>query len=69
MSNIKTIKDRYEEKGQIGLSYSDMNILFNLENEVAELKLKLKFYEKGLKQVAESDTLESAKRIARITLD
>lgn len=65
---IKQMKDRYEEKGFTGLEYSDMDTLFDLEARIIELESRIKIYEQSLKQIAESDTLEFAKRTARITL-
>jgi hypothetical protein len=66
---LKEMKERYEDKGFTGLEYSDMDVLFSLEVRIVELESRLKMYEQSLKNIAESDTLEFAKRTARITLD
>lgn len=42
---------------------------FSLECKIIELESRLKIYEQSLKQIAETDTLEAAKRMARITLE
>lgn len=64
--------NKYDEKGPMGLSYSEMNWLFenseNLEQQVDLLKTKIKMYEESLLSVRNSDTLEQAKRTARIAL-
>lgn len=65
---IQEMKQRYEDKGFIGLDYSDMDVLFGLEARIIELESRMKMYEQSLKQITESDTLEAAKRMARITL-
>ena len=65
---IEEMKVRYEDKGFTGLEYSDMDVLFSLEVRLIELESRMKMYEQSLKQIAESDTLEAAKRMARITL-
>ena len=65
---IEEMKERYEDKGFTGLEYSDMDVLFGLEVRLIELESRMKMYEQSLKQIAESDTLEAAKRMARITL-
>ena len=65
---IEEMKERYESKGFTGLEYADMDVLFSLEVRLIELESRMKIYEQSLKQIAESDTLEAAKRMARITL-
>jgi hypothetical protein len=65
---IEEMKARYEDKGFTGLEYADMDVLFSLEVRIVELESRLKMYEQSLKNIAESDTLEFAKRTARITL-
>ena len=45
-----------------------MDVLFGLEVRITELESRLKIYEQSLKNIVESDTLEFAKRTARITL-
>ena len=65
---IEEMKARYEDKGFTGLEYTDMDVLFSLEVRLIELESRMKIYEQSLKQIAESDTLEAAKRMARITL-
>lgn len=68
LPKIEQMKERYEDKGFTGLEYSDMDVLFSLEVRLIELESRMKMYEQSLKQIAESDTLEAAKRTARITL-
>lgn len=65
---IEEMKERYEDKGFSGLEYSDMDALFSIEVRLIELESRMKIYEQSLKQIVESDTLEAAKRMARITL-
>jgi len=70
--NVNLLMNKYDEKGPLGLSYSEMNWLFenseNLEQQVDLLKTKIKMYEESLLSVRNSDTLEQAKRTARIAL-
>lgn len=70
--NVNLLMNKYDEKGPMGLSYSEMNWLFenseNLEQQVDLLKTKIKMYEESLLSVRNSDTLEQAKRTARIAL-
>jgi hypothetical protein len=66
---IEEMKERYEDKGFTGLEYADMDVLFGLEVRITELESRLKMYEQSLKNIVESDTLEFAKRTARITLE
>lgn len=70
--NVNLLMNKYDEKGPMGLSYSEMNWLFenteNLEQQVELLKVKIKMYEESLLSVRNSDTLEQAKRTARIAL-
>jgi hypothetical protein len=68
LPKIEQMKERYEDKGFTGLEYADMDVLFSLEVRLIELESRMKIYEQSLKQIAESDTLEAAKRMARITL-
>lgn len=65
---VEKMKERYEDKGFTGLDYSDMDVLFSLENRIIELESRMKIYEDSLKRISEADTLEFAKRTARITL-
>lgn len=65
---IQEMKERYENKGFTGLEYSDMDVLFSLENKLIELESKLRGYEDSLKKIAEAETLTVAQRIARMTL-
>jgi hypothetical protein len=65
---FKQMKERYEDKGFNGLEYADMDVLFSLEARIIELESRMKMYEQSLKDITESDTLEFAKRTAKITL-
>jgi len=65
---IQKMKEKYEDRGFTGLDYSDMDVLFGLENRIIELESRMKIYEDSLKRISEADTLEFAKRTARITL-
>lgn len=64
--------NKYDEKGPMGLSYSEMSWLFEntetLEQEIDILKIKIRMYEESLLSIKNSDTLEQAKRTARIAL-
>lgn len=70
--NVNLLMNKYDEKGPMGLSYSEMNWLFEntetLEQEIDTLKIKIRMYEESLLSIRNSDTLEQAKRTARIAL-
>ena len=68
MKNLTEMKNRYEDKGFSGLEYSDMDVLFSLENRLIDAESKLRIYEESFKKIIESETLSVAQRIARITL-
>ena len=70
--NTNQLKNKYEENGPMGLSYSEMNSLFDktetleIENEL--LKKKIIRLENEMKKIVESETIDVAKRTARIAL-
>lgn len=70
--NINVLINKYHEKGPMGLSYSEMNWLFEnietLEQEIEVLKIKIRMHEESLLSIKNSDTLDQAKRTARIAL-
>ena len=68
MKNLTEMKNRYEDKGFSGLEYSDMDVLFSLENRLIDAESKLRIYEESFKKIIESETLSVAQRVARITL-
>lgn len=71
--NTTHLKNKYEENGPMGLSYSEMNLLFekteDLEVENELLKKKIARMERELKFISEAETLDTAKRTARIALN
>ena len=71
--NFYNLMNKYNENGPMGLSYSEINWLFenteNLETKVELLTAKIRRYEETLISVANSDTLNHAKRMAKIALD
>ena len=70
--NTNQLKNKYEKNGPMGLSYSEMNSLFDktetleIENEL--LKKKIIRLENEMKKIVESETIDVAKRTARIAL-
>jgi len=71
--NLNTLLNKYNENGPLGLSYSEMNWLFesqeDLQLQIDLLQNKIRRYEETLVSVKNSDTLDHAKRMARIALD
>lgn len=65
---LKSIKERYEDKGAASLSYSDMDKLFDLEVKLIDMYARLQTYENMLKHISEAETAEAARRLARIAL-
>ena len=67
--NLMALRERYEDKGAMGLSYSDMDKLFDLEAKLIEMHARLQTYETMLRHITEAETAEGARRLARIALD
>jgi hypothetical protein len=65
--------NKYNENGPMGLSYSEMNWLFEtsetLLSEIEFLKKRNRSYQEALLSVNNSDTLEQAKRVVKIVMD
>lgn len=71
--NIVELINKYEDQGPLGLSYKEMNWLFenteSLQLEVELMHAKLRRYQETLLSISNSDTLNHAKRMAKVALD